>query len=171
MYVFIAHILWSLNYVGIIYLHTILIICIRTSSTHSIKTWGYHTIYFTRWSIWLIHHYMGTVIYTSPTEQLTRPGIEAFQLWYWKSDFVVLINFLYIQYVYISWVLFHTTTSWCQCIQILLNQSHITGTDALCDRACKNRSCECKLHQVIFSLISFIQNVVSQFCKLQKLLQ
>ena len=35
-------------------------------------------------------------------------------------------------------------------------------------RACENRPCECKLHQVIPSLISSIQNVVSHFHKLQK---
>ena len=30
-----------------------------------------------------------------------------------------------------------------------------------CDRACKDRPCECKLHQVIFLLISSVQNVAS----------
>ena len=34
--------------------------------------------------------------------------------------------------------------------------------DKICDRACENRPCECKLHRVIFSLISFVQNVVTQ---------
>ena len=38
----------------------------------------------------------------------------------------------------------------------------------ICDQDCENHPCECKLHQVIFLLISFKQNVVSQFLKLQK---
>ena len=38
----------------------------------------------------------------------------------------------------------------------------------ICDQACKNQSCECKLHQVLFALISSIQNALSHFCKLQK---
>ena len=38
----------------------------------------------------------------------------------------------------------------------------------ICDRACKNRPCERKLHQVIFLLISFIPNALSHFRKLQK---
>ena len=37
-----------------------------------------------------------------------------------------------------------------------------------CDRAYKNRSCERKLHRVIFSLISFILNALFYFRKLQK---
>ena len=35
-----------------------------------------------------------------------------------------------------------------------------------CDRACKSQLCEHKLHQVIFLLISFVQNVVSHLHKL-----
>ena len=38
----------------------------------------------------------------------------------------------------------------------------------ICDWACENRPSECKLHLVIFSLISAIHNVLSYFCKLQK---
>ena len=38
----------------------------------------------------------------------------------------------------------------------------------ICDRACKNRPCECKVHRVIFLLISSIQNALSHFHKLQK---
>ena len=38
----------------------------------------------------------------------------------------------------------------------------------ICDRACKNRPCERKLHQVIFLLISFVLNALSHFHKLQK---
>ena len=30
----------------------------------------------------------------------------------------------------------------------------------ICDQACKNQPCECKLHQVIFLLIFFVLNVV-----------
>ena len=41
---------------------------------------------------------------------------------------------------------------------------HIT----ICDRACEYRSCERKLHQVIFLLISFVPNALSHFHKLQK---
>ena len=37
-----------------------------------------------------------------------------------------------------------------------------------CDRAYENRPCECKLHQVIFSLISFVLNALSHFRKLHK---
>ena len=37
-----------------------------------------------------------------------------------------------------------------------------------CDQDCKNRPCEHKLHQVIFLLIYFVQNVVSHLHKLQK---
>ena len=73
-----------------------------------------------------MEHLINTTItwYTCPMQQLTRPGFEVFQLWYWKSDFVVLINFLYIQYVYIWWVSFHITTSSCQCIQVLFNHNY-----------------------------------------------
>ena len=38
----------------------------------------------------------------------------------------------------------------------------------ICDRACENRPCECKLHRVIFLLISFVPNALSHFRKLQK---
>ena len=38
----------------------------------------------------------------------------------------------------------------------------------ICDRACENRPCECKLHRVIFLLISFVSNALSHFHKLQK---
>ena len=37
-----------------------------------------------------------------------------------------------------------------------------------CDRAHKNIPCECKLHQVIFLLISFVPNRLSHFRNLQK---
>ena len=33
----------------------------------------------------------------------------------------------------------------------------------ICDRACKNLTCKHKLHRVIYSLISSIQNEVSNF--------
>ena len=36
------------------------------------------------------------------------------------------------------------------------------------DRACKIQPLDCKLHRVLFSLLSFIQDAVSDFCKLQK---
>ena len=39
---------------------------------------------------------------------------------------------------------------------------------AICDRAYKNRPCERKPHQIIFSSISFIPNALSLFRKLQK---
>ena len=38
----------------------------------------------------------------------------------------------------------------------------------VCDRAYENRPYECKLHQVISSLISFVPNALSHFRKLQK---
>ena len=37
-----------------------------------------------------------------------------------------------------------------------------------CDRACKNQPCECKLHRVIFLLISLVPNALLHFRKLQK---
>ena len=36
------------------------------------------------------------------------------------------------------------------------------------DRACKNQPCECKLHEVIISLISLVLNTISHFCKSQE---
>ena len=38
----------------------------------------------------------------------------------------------------------------------------------ICDWVYENRPCECKLHQVISLLISFVPNALSHFCKLQK---
>ena len=38
----------------------------------------------------------------------------------------------------------------------------------ICDQACKDQPRECKLHQVIFLLISLALNVVSYFHKFQK---
>ena len=38
----------------------------------------------------------------------------------------------------------------------------------VCDRAYENQPYECKLYQVISLLISFVPNVLSHFCKLQK---
>lgn len=64
---------------------------------------------------------------SSQLDQVLRffnSGIESQILLCW-------FNFLYIQYVYIWWVSFHITISWCQCIQVLFNHSHITGIDAI----------------------------------------
>ena len=54
-----------------------------------------------------------------------------------------------------------------------LNPTYYAGImlDALnniCDRAYENRPCKCKLHRVIFSLISFVPNALSHFRKMQK---
>ena len=39
--------------------------------------------------------------------------------------------------------------------------------EGICDWACKNQPCECKLHQVIFLPISSALNVLSHFRKFQ----
>ena len=39
---------------------------------------------------------------------------------------------------------------------------------AICDWACENQPCECKLYLVMLSPISLALNVVSPFCKFQK---
>ena len=44
----------------------------------------------------------------------------------------------------------------------------VSKVSIICDRAYDNQPCEHKLHRIIFSLISFIRNVVSHFRKLQK---
>ena len=41
------------------------------------------------------------------------------------------------------------------------NDCMLVSTIIICDRACENRPCKCKLQQVIFSLISFVQKVIS----------
>ena len=46
---------------------------------------------------------------------------------------------------------------------------HNSICDYICDRACENQPCERKLHRVIFLPISSALNVVSRFCKFQKL--
>ena len=38
----------------------------------------------------------------------------------------------------------------------------------MCDRACKNGPYECKLYQVIFSLIPSVQDVISHSFNVQK---
>ena len=49
-----------------------------------------------------------------------------------------------------------------QCMYMYLKFKH------MCEQTCKNRPCEYKFYQVIFLLISSIQNVVYLFCKLQR---
>ena len=57
----------------------------------------------------------------------------------------------------------------CCCVVSCMNASPLLESwVTICDRACKNRPCECKLYQVTFSLISFVQNIVFHFSKLQK---
>ena len=52
----------------------------------------------------------------------------------------------------------------CVCVSIpmLLMTSGMVWT-TLCAQTCKNQSCKCKLHQVIFLLLSSVQNVVIHF--------
>ena len=38
--------------------------------------------------------------------------------------------------------------------------------DCICDQACKNQPCECKLHLVRYSCISSVLKEVFSFCKL-----
>ena len=60
--------------------------------------------------------------------------------------------------------------------QFLHDKAHLMDTKSMttvfvryvCDRAYNNRPYECKLHQVISSLISFVPNALSHFRKLQK---
>ena len=47
-------------------------------------------------------------------------------------------------------------------------QVHVHTCIHMCEWACENWPCECKLHQVIFLLISSVQNVVCHFHKLHK---
>ena len=61
--------------------------------------------------------------------------------------------------------------------QLLHDKAHLMGSKIMAavfvryvrDRAYENRPYECKLHQVISLLISFVPNVLSHFRKLQKI--
>ena len=60
------------------------------------------------------------------------------------------------------------TIPMCHTIYLLSKNKFIILDNIICDRAYENRPCERKLHQVIFSLISFVPNAPSHFRKWQK---
>ena len=84
-----------------------------------------------------------------------------------RTSLVYVLDYTYTSNVNDYDILMKVSVSRIMCQHIVTLAANLCCLH-ICDWAYENWPCEHKLHQVIFSLITFIENVVSHFHKLQK---